>query len=45
MGLAEAYAYASEVMTRNMMARDAAEGIDAFLDKRHPDLARPLSRS
>lgn len=36
MGLAEAYAYASEVMTRNMLARDAAEGIDAFLGKRQP---------
>ena len=36
MGLAEAYAYASEVMTQNMMARDAAEGIDAFIEKRHP---------
>jgi enoyl-CoA hydratase/carnithine racemase len=36
LGLAEAYAYASEVMTRNMMARDAAEGIDAFIEKRHP---------
>jgi len=34
--LAEAYAYASEVMVRNMMARDAAEGIDAFLEKRAP---------
>ena len=31
-----AYAYAGEVMTRNMMARDAAEGIDAFLGKRAP---------
>ncbi len=31
-----AYAYAAEVMTRNMMARDAAEGIDAFLAKRAP---------
>ena len=31
-----AYAYASEVMTRNMMARDAEEGIDAFLAKREP---------
>ncbi|MDP6788424.1 MAG: enoyl-CoA hydratase [Rhodospirillales bacterium] len=31
-----AYAYASEVMTRNMEARDAAEGIDAFLEKRQP---------
>ena len=26
-----AYAYAGEVMTRNMLARDAGEGIDAFL--------------
>jgi enoyl-CoA hydratase/carnithine racemase len=36
MGLDDAYAYVSEVMTRNMLARDAAEGIDAFLDKRQP---------
>ncbi len=36
MGLDEAYAYASEVMTRNMLAHDAAEGIDAFLAKRTP---------
>lgn len=36
MGLSDAYTYASEVMTRNMLARDAAEGIDAFLDKRQP---------
>ncbi|HMK67197.1 MAG TPA: enoyl-CoA hydratase [Stellaceae bacterium] len=36
LGLAEAYAYASEVMTRNMLARDAEEGIDAFLEKRDP---------
>jgi enoyl-CoA hydratase/carnithine racemase len=35
-GLDEAYAYASEVMTRNMMAHDAEEGIDAFLAKRSP---------
>jgi len=33
-GLDDAYAFASEVMTRNMLARDAAEGIDAFLEKR-----------
>src|SRR4029077_11676072 len=33
MGLDEAYAYASEVMTRNMLARDAAEGMDACLGK------------
>ena len=36
MPLNEAYDYASAVMTRNMMARDAAEGIDAFLEKRKP---------
>ena len=36
MRLDEAYAFASEVMTRNMLARDAAEGIDAFLGKRPP---------
>jgi enoyl-CoA hydratase/carnithine racemase len=36
MNLADAYAYASEVMTENMMARDAEEGICAFIDKRKP---------
>jgi enoyl-CoA hydratase/carnithine racemase len=36
MDLAAAYEYASAVMTRNMLARDAAEGIDAFLEKRPP---------
>ena len=36
MDLAGAYSYAAEVMTRNMLARDAAEGIDAFLHKRAP---------
>lgn len=36
MPLAEAYAFAAEVMTRNMLARDAEEGIDAFLQKREP---------
>lgn len=36
MPLAEAYRYASEVMVENMMARDAAEGISAFIDKRTP---------
>jgi len=34
--LADAYAYASEVMTENMMARDAEEGICAFIEKRDP---------
>ena len=36
MDLAAAYEYASEVMTRNMLARDAQEGVDAFLQKRAP---------
>ena len=36
MSLAAAYDYASEIMTRNMLARDATEGIDAFLSKREP---------
>jgi enoyl-CoA hydratase/carnithine racemase len=36
LGLADAYKYASEVMTQNMLAQDAAEGIDAFLEKRPP---------
>jgi enoyl-CoA hydratase/carnithine racemase len=36
MGLAEAYRYASQVMVENMMARDAAEGIGAFIEKRSP---------
>jgi enoyl-CoA hydratase/carnithine racemase len=36
MGLADAYTYVSEVMTENMMARDAEEGIGAFIEKRNP---------
>jgi enoyl-CoA hydratase/carnithine racemase len=36
MGLADAYAYTGQVMTENMLARDAGEGIDAFLEKREP---------
>ena len=36
MGLAEAYAYAGEVMACNMMSDDAGEGIDAFMQKRKP---------
>ncbi|HJU20574.1 MAG TPA: enoyl-CoA hydratase [Stellaceae bacterium] len=34
--LAAAYRYAAEVMTTNMLAADAEEGIDAFLAKRPP---------
>ncbi len=36
MSLAGAYRYAAEVMTENMMARDAEEGINAFIEKRAP---------
>jgi enoyl-CoA hydratase/carnithine racemase len=36
MGLADAYAFTAEVMTHNMMARDAQDGIDAFIGKRKP---------
>ena len=36
MGLSEAYRFAAEVMAENMMARDAEEGIGAFIEKREP---------
>jgi enoyl-CoA hydratase/carnithine racemase len=36
MDLAGAYKFAAEVMTENMMARDAEEGICAFIEKRAP---------
>src|SRR6185437_12034526 len=36
LGLDAAYAYTAEVMTRNMLARDTEEGIDAFIEKRRP---------
>ena len=36
MGLADAYQHASQVMVENMLARDAAEGIGAFIEKRSP---------
>ena len=41
--LTEAYRYASEVMTENMMARDANEGIRAFIEKRDPTLGRSMT--
>ena len=37
MPLNEAYAYTSQVMTENMLTKDAEEGIGAFLEKRSPD--------
>jgi enoyl-CoA hydratase/carnithine racemase len=36
MGLSDAYDYASQVMTTNMLAAEAEEGICAFIDKREP---------
>jgi enoyl-CoA hydratase/carnithine racemase len=41
LGLDEAYAYAGEVMTTNMMARETEDGIDAFIAKRPPPWQRP----
>ena len=37
MTLAEAYEYASKVMVENMLAQDAEEGINAFIEKRSPE--------
>jgi len=42
LGLAEAYDYASQVMTENMLHAEAEEGINAFLNKRKQN---PLSPS
>jgi enoyl-CoA hydratase/carnithine racemase len=36
MSMADAYPYAAEIMACDMLAVDAAEGIDAFLQKRQP---------
>jgi enoyl-CoA hydratase/carnithine racemase len=36
MNIADAYRYASDVMVENMLAYDAEEGIDAFIEKRTP---------
>jgi enoyl-CoA hydratase/carnithine racemase len=37
MTLEDAYRYASNVMVENMLARDAEEGIGAFMEKRTPN--------
>ena len=37
MGLTGAYHFAAQEMARNMMDRDAAEGVDAFIAKRPPN--------
>ncbi|TKD18237.1 enoyl-CoA hydratase [Rhodobacter capsulatus] len=39
METAAAYAHAGAVMVENMLYRDTAEGVQAFLDKRKPDWA------
>ena len=36
MSLSDAYKYCSEVMVENMLAADASEGINAFIEKRQP---------
>ena len=35
--LKKAYKFTSKVMTENMMAMDAKEGISAFVEKRKPN--------
>ena len=37
MPLEKAYKYTSKIMTENMMAMDAREGITAFIEKRKPN--------
>ncbi len=37
MGLDDAYDYTGQVMVENMLWRDTAEGINAFIEKRPPD--------
>lgn len=41
MPIDQAYDYAGDVMTLNMMMQDTAEGIAAFLDRRHPNWKQP----
>jgi acyl-CoA hydrolase/enoyl-CoA hydratase/carnithine racemase len=43
MALSGAYEYAGGIMARNMMEDDASEGIDAFIGKRPPVWASPVS--
>lgn len=37
MNLEDAYTYTAQVMAENMLYRDTENGMDAFLDKRHPE--------
>lgn len=39
MGLAEAYQFTAAAMVENMLERDTAEGLQAFIEKRKPDWA------
>jgi enoyl-CoA hydratase/carnithine racemase len=41
LSLDEAYARAARVMTENLLARDAREGVAAFLGKREPTWEQP----
>ena len=41
MKLGEAYAHTSRVMVENLLARDAEEGIGAFIEKRKPEWPEP----
>jgi enoyl-CoA hydratase/carnithine racemase len=45
MPLARAYDHAAAVMVENMLARDAQEGIEAFLEKRAPVWEEPAHES
>ena len=36
LGITDAYKYTSEVMTKNMLSSVAQEGVEAFIQKRHP---------
>jgi len=44
MPLAEAYEYTAQIMVENMLARDAEEGIGAFIEKRQPQWSGPDGR-
>ncbi len=43
MALGRAYDYTARVMVENMMARDAEEGIEAFLQKREAKWTRRIA--
>ena len=41
MSIEDAYDYAGQVMVENMLYRDTAEGMEAFIEKRTPDWQQP----